>query len=330
MHWKRVWKRQGGRPVLDKKILEKGPMLAESTDILPTSGKWTAEFKWDGMRALFTSDGRSFTIFSRNNRDVTGSFPEFQDVVFKAPIILDGEIISTGENKIPDFHMLQKRMHRTNHLDRLMDEYPVTYMVFDLLQVGFEKMVRRPFHYRRRILRSHMPDHPRIQLSRDYRDNIEQMKEVALDKGLEGLMLKKIDSTYKPGRRSGSWLKYKFVKTADLIIGGWKPRKGTGKGVGSLLLGAYEDEGPLQYVGSVGTGFDMQDHLILIKELKDRESSDCPFYKDPKIKDEIFVKPEMVVEVHYRRWPSKGKIQQASFKGIRDYKDPREVRLPDG
>jgi bifunctional non-homologous end joining protein LigD len=316
--------------VLDRDILEKGPMLASSIDSLPSSGKWTAEFKWDGMRALFVFDGRSFRIFSRNNRDVTGSFPEFQDVVFKAPIIMDGEIISTDEKGIPDFHMLQKRIHRTNNLDRLVKEYPVTYMVFDLLQVGFEKMIHRPYHYRRRILRSQMPDHPRIQLSRDHRENMERMKDVALEKGLEGLILKKIDSIYTPGKRLPNWLKLKFEKTVDLIIGGWKPRRGTGSGIGSLLLGAFENGGSLRYVGSVGTGFDMQDHLILIEALKNREVDECPFEKDPKIKEQRFVRPELVVEVHYMRWPSKGKIQQASFKGIRDYKEPREVKLHAG
>jgi len=219
----------------------------------------------------------------------------------------------------------------TDNIRRLSQEVPAWYVLFDVLWADGRSLIELPYSERRRILEELTVSGPAWQITPAHVGQGEAMLEAARKNKLEGVVAKRLDGVYEPGRRSPSWLKIKVIFGQELVIGGWVPEKNLHHDrVGSLLMGYYDcpakGKAPIfHYAGSVGTGYNAATHAMLTRELKRRASEKNPFADPVPKKDARFVTPDLVAEVEYRRWPAGGLIQQASFKGLREDKDARDV-----
>jgi bifunctional non-homologous end joining protein LigD len=242
--------------------------------------------------------------------------------------VLGGEIIALDAGGRPSFAQLQYRMHAEGaaHIARLSKTIPVWYMLFDVLWMRGKPVMDLPYTERRRILEGLKLIGPAWQLSPANIGHGREMLSVAKENGLEGLVAKWLDSPYEPGRRSPNWLKIKVLFGQEFVIGGWVPEKGINhQRVGTLLVGYYDPDGRLRYAGGVGTGFDAALHASLTRQLKARNVKTSLFADRVPKKGAIFVSPDLVAEVEYRRWPDGAQVQQAAFKGLRRDKSAKEV-----
>jgi bifunctional non-homologous end joining protein LigD len=206
---------------------------------------------------------------------------------------------------------------------------PITYMIFDVLYADGRSTIELPYTERQEILQRLTIHGPSWRLSPASTGDGQSMLEAARQHMLEGLVAKRLDSIYEPGRRSPNWLKIKLVQRQEFVVGGWNPEKGENTSrVGSLLVGYYEPrEGKqvLRYAGSVGTGFNAAWHAKLTPLLHKHKRAATPFV-DPVDKPKpVFVDPVLVAEVEYRRWPAGALMQQAVFKGLRTDKKASQV-----
>lgn len=312
------------------------PMLAVLGQLPRNPSDYAFEYKWDGVRALAFWDGKRLTLHSRNQLDITRRYPELMELgaaLGTNPTILDGEIVALDERGRPSFPRLQRRMHAegTEKIRRLSREVPAWYVLFDVLWADGQSTMDLPYTQRRRILEELTVSGPAWQITPAHAGQGEAMLRAAERNALEGVIAKRLDSVYEPGRRSPAWLKIKVVFGQEFVIGGWVPEKGLHHDrVGTLLVGYYEcpakgKPARLRYAGGVGTGYTAALHSMLTRQLAARRSDANPFAGPAPKKDAIFVKPDLVAEVEYRRWPAGGHIQQASFKGLRTDKEARDV-----
>ena len=309
------------------------PMLAQPGTSLPNPvSQWAFEYKWDGLRALcYWADGH-MRLESRTQRDITGLYPDLiaaPEQIGASGLILDGEIISLDESGLPSFGNLQLRMNLSPAAARSRKlKVPVYYYVFDLLWHDGRSYFNEPYHRRRQLLESLSLSHPRWRVPPSHMGAGEEMLHVARTWGLEGLIAKRPQSVYQPGRRSSDWVKVKISQRQEFVIGGWEPREERDDQIGSLLVGYYTPgHKGLSLAGRVGTGFDIATHGRLLELLRPLVRQNSPFRQRVSGKNARFVAPKLVAEVDYRRWPRGGSIQQASFKGLRDDKPPRDVIL---
>jgi bifunctional non-homologous end joining protein LigD len=312
------------------------PMLAVLGELPGKPDDYAFEYKWDGVRALAFWNGKQLTLHSRNQLDITRRYPELMDLgaaLGKKPTILDGEIVALDENGRPSFPRLQRRMHAegAEKIQRLSTEVPAWYVLFDVLWANGRSTMDRSYTERRRILEELTVTGPSWQITPAHVGQGEAMLRAAERNGLEGLVAKRLDSVYEPGGRSPAWIKIKVVFGQEFVIGGWVPEKGVHHNrVGTLLVGYYEcpvqgKPAVLRYAGGVGTGYTAAIHSMLTRQLAARQTDVNPFAGPVPKKDSIFVRPDLVAEVEYRRWPPGGLIQQASFKGLRTDKEARQV-----
>src|SRR5688572_19427874 len=308
------------------------PMLAVGSDLPADDGKWAYEYKWDGVRAICYWDGRHLRLRSRNNLDMTVQYPELQALGpalgADRPCILDGEVVALDDMDRPSFPRLQKRMKVTHAPTALAlsRDNPVWLMLFDVLWVDGKSVMSQPLTQRREFLEELTVEGPSWQVSPMYRGNGAAMLEAARATELEGIVAKRVDSVYEPGVRSNNWRKVKIVLRQEFVIGGWTMEKDTDAGpVGALQVGYYDCDGKLRYAGGVGTGFTNVILADLGKRLAHKRATSSPFVDRVPKRGVYWVKPELIAEVEFRRWPEGGMLQQASFKGLRFDKDTRDV-----
>lgn len=291
---------------------------------------WAFEPKWDGVRALVYVDG-DVRALSRNGNDITPAYPELLDLAVLAPgTVVDGEIVAFDDGR-PSFELLQSRMHvRTpGRVRALMGRVPVVFMAFDLLVDAGEDLIGLSLGHRRARLERVIEPTEHVQVSPQVVEDGTALFAAAAGQGLEGIVAKRIDSPYEPGRRSRSWRKIKVVHEVDAVVVGWRPGSGGRRGsIGSIALGLY-DGGHLRYVGSVGSGFDGRS-LEAMGELLQHYATSAPPVDVAGVPspDEIaWVTPDLVAVVEYREATSALHLRAPVFKGMRDDKAPRECTI---
>jgi bifunctional non-homologous end joining protein LigD len=310
------------------------PMLAVPRDGVPADdAAWAYEFKWDGVRAVVYVDGGRPRVLTRNDRDVTATYPELRamaESLGSTQVVLDGEIVALDGSGRPSFGALQGRMHVTGaaQIRRLVTQTPVTYFAFDVLYLDGRSLLDTPYVERRRLLESLELAGPSWQTPPYFEGDGAAVLAASQAQGLEGIVAKRLDSTYFPDRRSDCWLKVKNIRTQDVVIGGWKPGEGRRHGtIGSLLLGVPGPDG-LDYVGHVGTGFTDKMLHDLALDLKPLARDKAPFAVDvprAQAKDARWVAPELVGEVAFTEWTKDGRLRHPAWRGLRPDKSPGEV-----
>jgi bifunctional non-homologous end joining protein LigD len=306
------------------------PMLARLSKLPRGDGGWGYEIKWDGVRAIayVTRDG--VRLESRNLNDVTPRYPEvagIRDALDPHEVVLDGEVVAFDERGRPSFERLQGRMHLTTGVEAKARLVPVVYVVFDLLWIDGEDLMREPYSARRERLAALDLDGAAWRTPSYSTDAGERLLEASAAQGLEGIICKRLDSPYEPGRRGGTWLKVKNTRRQELVIGGWSAGEGRRAGhLGALHVGFYED-GALRYGGKVGTGFDARELARLEGLLAPLRRATSPFSGRQPERGSIWVEPELVAEVEFTEWTSQDMLRHPSYKGLRDDKRPRDVVL---
>lgn len=312
------------------------PMLAEpGTPGLVRSladGTW-AEIKWDGIRAVGTwRDGR-LTLRARSGNDITARYPELTaDGAPHLPAreaVVDGEIVAFDERGHPSFARLQNRMHLTKgrDIEREVVRTPVVYMLFDLMHLDGQDLTRVPLRHRRELLERLASDLDAPVRVPPVFDDLDAALEMSRQHDLEGVVAKDPDSSYRPGRRSSSWLKLKNTRTQEVVIVGIRPGRGGRSGtIGSLLL-AVHDDGSLRYVGKVGTGFTDRMLRDLDARLQPLRTPKAPLdgVPSPEARDALWVRPELVGEVEFAAWSPGGILRHSRWRGLRPDKPAAEV-----
>jgi bifunctional non-homologous end joining protein LigD len=316
------------------------PMMARLASSVPANeDAWGYEIKWDGVRAIAYCEPGRIVLSSRNLTDITSRYPELRRIsrqLGSRSAVLDGEVAALDANGRPSFQRLQSRMHLGSEsaVRRIMKDVPVTYMIFDLLYLDGRLTMEDPYRERRALLEGLGLEGPSWQTPAYHRGDGQRLLNASSKQGLEGIIAKRLDSRYEPGRRSGSWLKIKNLHSQEVVIGGWRPGKGARQGsIGALAVGYYEDtDGKrkrtgrrLRYAGSVGTGFTERELRSLEKKLRPLERKDSPFDGRQPPKDTVFVEPRLVAEVAFSEWTATKTLRQPSYKGLRDDKEPEEV-----
>ncbi|MFK3979559.1 non-homologous end-joining DNA ligase [Micromonospora sp. NPDC050397] len=310
------------------------PMLATAGD-LPTTEDWAYEFKWDGVRAVaYAERGGRLRLFSRNDRDITSTYPEIDvlpSLLGGRGAVLDGELVTLDRRGAPSFSALQRRMHVQAPSASLISSAPVRYLVFDVLRVNRSRLLDRPWAQRRAALEELELEDQRVTVPPVFDRDPESVLAAARERGLEGVVSKRVNSTYQPGRRSPAWRKTALIQTTEVVVAGYKPGAGRRSGlVGSLLLGIHEPGG-LVYVGGVGTGFTDAMLEDLGRRLRPLERDRAPFaapVPTVEARNARWVAPTLVGEVVYRTLTPDGRLRHAAWRGLRPDREPSEVNRP--
>lgn len=312
------------------------PMLTGGTAMPPSDDGWAYEMKWDGQRVLAYVDGLRARLQSRTGRDITAVYPELAPLgpaLSPRKMLLDGEVVVFVGGR-PDFGSLQHRMNSSpGEAGRLMDDYPATFLIFDVLHVDGRSLLDVPFAERRELLTELELAGPTWLTPPTFMDATgAAVLQASEQQGLEGIMAKRLSSKYQPGVRTPDWRKIKHDKHQDVVIGGWRPGQGNRAGrIGSLLIGVQtgDPSAGLAYAGRVGTGFDEATLKMLAGKLEPLATKANPFTNDvPRehLRDAKWVRPELVAEVSYGTWTSDDRLRHTTYRGLRPDIDPAEVR----
>jgi bifunctional non-homologous end joining protein LigD len=320
-------------------------MLAKPGELPAGDAAWAYEIKWDGVRALGFAAAGSWRMCSRRGEEVTARYPELAGIAEQLggrEAVLDGEVVALDQDGRPSFQLLQRRMALTSPgaIGQRAAETPADYLVFDLLHLDGRSTRELPYADRRDLLEALELDGPRWRTPPNRLDGGPELLEAARRQGLEGIVAKRLDSPYRPGKRTGEWVKSRVWRRQEFVIGGWIPGEGgRARRVGSLLVGYWDarpeearDRGEPQrlvFAGGVGSGLKQAEIDLLTRELARRERDRSPFElgapRGPKARHARFCEPELVCEVSWTEWTREGTLRQPAFKGMRGDSDPREV-----
>jgi bifunctional non-homologous end joining protein LigD len=312
------------------------PMLATSGG-LPAGDGWAFEVKWDGVRAIGYAEGGRLRLASRRANNITARYPELRElgrVLGSREAVLDGEVVSFDDSGRPSFQRLQRRMHLTSEsqVRRLSASDPVVYIIFDLLFLDGRSLCGETYEERRARLSELDLNGPAWQTPAHHVGDGAALLAASRAQGLEGIVAKRLESTYIPGRRTHSWVKVKNVRRADVVVGGWVEGEGGRSGrLGALAVGWYDDDGDLYYGGRVGSGFTEAELARVSRLLQPLARETSPFTagetKPPK--EVHFVDPELVAAVDYGDITDAGTLRHPRYKGLRDDLAPSDVRYPE-
>ena len=310
-------------------------MLATAGPLPADQERWAFEMKWDGIRAVTYWDGATLRIESRNLRDITVSWPELQALgpdLGGREVVLDGEIVALDERGVPSFQRLQERMHVGNPTQaaQLASTVPAAYFVFDVLHLDGASVMDRPWTERRAVLESLGIAGRSWATPPAFVGEGDVTVAASLERELEGVVAKRLDSTYTPGLRSRAWTKVKNIARNEFVVGGWTSGEGRRSGsIGSLALGLPAPGGGLRYVGNVGTGFTDRELRRLEGVLAPLQTATNPFTENARYvkKGTTFVEPRLVTDVEYTERTKEGILRHPSYKGQRIDKTPEDLNV---
>jgi bifunctional non-homologous end joining protein LigD len=301
------------------------PMTATLADRPFNDPAWLFEVKWDGYRVqAVVRDGR-VRLWTRNRQDAARYFPDLAgppDWIDAREAIVDGEVVALDPQGRPSFSLLQARAGFQQKRDA---DVPIAYEVFDLLYLDGRSLLDEPLEERKRLLRERLRGNDKVRYAGHIEADGETLYESARKEGLEGVMAKRRDSRYEPGRRSHAWLKLKVRREQEFVVGGWEPGSVVHRDLGALLLGVYAER-ELRFAGEVGSGLDARTRRELLARMGPLERTDSPFVAHPPLRGARWVEPRLVVRVEFAEWTRDDVIRQAAFKGVEPDRDPMEVR----
>jgi bifunctional non-homologous end joining protein LigD len=303
----------------------------------PTGDGHTVEWKFDGQRATVVVDDE-VTVFSRNGADVSRTFPELAAIaaaVGGRRVVLDGEIVALDAQGRPSFIRLQRRWPQQRRpRPELVRDVPCRLMAFDILQLDGRGIVDLPYGQRRELLddlltvqKSPVLTVPPAMTDVAPADALE----AASTHAMEGIVVKRLDSPYRPGEPSPYWVKSPVRATTELVIAGYWCAGGPGghTAVGSLLLAGHNDAGDLVAIGQVGTSFSASLRRRLYAQLQPTRRSTAPVANLVDVPGVQWVEPRHVAEIAYREYIPGHWLRHTSIKGLRESADPARIHLPE-
>lgn len=321
-------------------------MLATKGDHVPTGEAWLHEVKWDGVRILAEVSTRSTTevagsttgrsaagmparMWSRNGNDVTLAWPEIAAGPLPGrDLLVDGEVIALNDDGLPDFRVLQDRMHvrSTTTAKRLSGTIPATYMIFDLLRLDGQDLTDQPLTRRRELLTGLGLTGTWV-VPESYDDGA-MLLDMTRQQGFEGIVSKRRSSRYSFDTRSPHWLKFAHRLTASYVVGGWRPQVGTKDRLAALLVGEPTKNG-LMYRGRVGSGIGGKASAALAQLVKGLECAESPFDDEVPREDAKgtrWIDPVLVIDVDSHQTSRNRRLRQPSYRGFRSDLTPKDLR----
>ncbi len=301
------------------------PMLATASEHVPTGEGWTFEVKFDGYRALAYVRAGECRLVSRNGTELTERFADVAKAVAKAVkspnAVVDGEICRLTEDGRASFSELQQGTGA------------LVFFAFDLLELDGLPRIDEPLAERKAALRALLDRRVTAVAFSEGFDDGKALLAAARERGLEGVVAKRLDSPYRPGRRTRDWLKLKIDRNDEFLVAGYTRGSGRRAGTFGALVLAVHDGPDLRYVGNVGTGFDDDEIRRLLRLLKPLRRDSPPFREPPKMPrvrkgDVVWVEPRLVAQVRYGEWTHDGHLRHPSYLGLRDDKEPEDVVSP--
>jgi DNA ligase D-like protein (predicted ligase) len=305
------------------------PMLPTAGP-LPAGSGWAFEFSWDGVRALASAQPDQVCLFSSTHRSISAVYPELEALGARRRMLLDGKIVALDSCGRPSFAELQLRMNVQRPTLSVLRRTPVAYYVFDLLHLDDQSTIQLPYQRRRELLEELEFAGGLVVLPPSFLDTDGHVVlDTAAQYGLHGVIAKRVDSPYQPGR-SPSWVQTALRQTQEVIIGGWVPERHGAAAVGALLVGVPTERG-LLYAGQVGTGFTEATRRELRGLLSELEQPASPFADEvPRESDRVvhWVVPRLLGEVSYRQWTPHGRLRNPTWRGLRPGKHLAAVQAP--
>ncbi|HEY2990597.1 MAG TPA: non-homologous end-joining DNA ligase [Candidatus Binatia bacterium] len=305
------------------------PMQSLAVGKPPEGAGWLYEVKLDGYRCLAVKKDREVTLFSRNKKSLNARFPQITRALesLESETVLDGEIVALDRAGHPSFNLLQNRRAK---------ELRICFYVFDLLVYRGKSLLQTALDKRRRLLESVIAALPEpIRLSETFAGQAEELIAAARELGLEGLIAKREESVYEPGKRSGAWTKYRIHHAQEFVIGGYAPGA---DGFESLLAGYYQKD-KLLFIGKIKNGFVSRTRREIAARFKGLETDLCPFANLPEkkgarpgealtveaMKKCRWLEPKLLAQIEFADWTEADRLRDAKFAGLRDDKEAREV-----
>ena len=312
-------------------------MLASPGSPTDVGPDWAMEMKWDGQRCIARVAGGTVRLWARSGRDITASYPELAELAdaVNGDAVLDGDVVALTKDGRPSFELLQPRMQvsRESEARSLAARRPVHLMLFDVLEVAGVPVTDEPYRHRREILSDLVRPSTRIQVPPAFEGDLDAAMQASRTWGLEGVVAKRPDGRYLPGRRSSGWVKLKHTESVEVVVGGWRPGQGGRAGsVGGLLLGVPTAEGGWRYVGRVGTGFSEKEARAWVERFAPLEIGEPPFDDVPALdaRGAHWLRPEQVAEVEFGEWSAAGRLRHPRWRGWRTDLTVADLRAPDG
>ncbi len=304
------------------------PMECESVSELRDSLQWVYEIKLDGYRAIAVKSGNKVRIFSRRQKSFNQQYPYIVEALADLPdaTVIDGEIVALDDSARPQFNLLQNYRSEARR---------IRYFVFDLLCYNNRDTTCLPLVERRELLRTLKFQSPRIQLLDYLETSAANMVAAAKEQGLEGVIAKRRDSLYQPGRRTGAWLKHRISHGQEFVIGGYFPGA---YGFDSIIVGYFKGK-DLMYVARTRNGFVPASRRQVFGKLKHLEMPTCPFVNLPEtqpsrfgreldaetMKKAVWLRPEVVAQIEFLEWTERDRLRHSKFAGLREDKDAPSV-----
>jgi len=310
------------------KLLPVTPFEPVLTDQLPVGDNWIAQIKWDGVRMLSYHDGVNTELINRRGNRRTMQYPELTDIKAYCradSVILDGEIIAMSHGK-PSFQEVMRRdsLRKEAAIRAAKDQVQVIYMVFDILFCNGVWTLNQTLSNRQALLKEMLVPHPYVQMVPSY-TNIEELWAAAQSHELEGIICKDLSSPYSPNGKDKRWQKRKIISDVTAVAGGLTFRDGR---VNALLLGLYDDQGRLQYIGHAGSGkLKMEEWRQLTKNALNLGTPTMPFTNLPqRYSGAFWILPQLVFKVHFLEWNPSGTLRHPVIQAAVDI-PPEECRF---